>query len=95
MQYEVQILRHVLRDRLEWDLCSSLTPEAFARTLTRDLGLTLESGVLISHAIREQLLHHRRAAMELGLFGSGKIYRSATDELLQVYKEEQERAQRG
>lgn len=88
-QYEVQILRHILRDRLEWDLSSDLTPESFAASLTRDLGLTSESGVLISHAVREQLLRHRRAALELGLFGSGKIYKCTMDELVQVYKEEQ------
>lgn len=88
VEYEVQILRHILRDRLEWDLSSELTPEAFAMALTRDLGLTSESGVLISHAVREQLLKHRRAALELGLFGSGKIYRCTMDELVQVYKDE-------
>lgn len=85
----MQFLRHILRDRLEWDLTSELTPEAFAATLIRDLGLSSESGMLISHAVREQLLRHRRAAHELGLFGSGKIYRSTMDELVQVYKEEQ------
>ncbi|KAI3614642.1 hypothetical protein CBS9595_003913 [Malassezia furfur] len=88
-QYEVQILRHMLRDRLEWDLTSPLTPEAFAQSLTRDLGLSTESTVLISHAVREQLLRHRRAALELGLFGSGKIYRCTMDELVEVYKREQ------
>lgn len=88
-QYEVQILRHMLRDRLEWDLTSPLTPEAFAQSLTRDLGLSTESTVLISHAVREQLLRHRRAALELGLFGSGKIYRCTMDELVEVYKLEQ------
>ncbi|WFD03692.1 Chromatin structure remodeling complex protein sfh1 [Malassezia obtusa] len=88
-QYEVQILRHILRDRLEWDLTSELTPEAFAQTLTRDLGLSTESNVLISHAVREQLLRHRRAALELGLYGSGKIYRCTMDELVEVYKLEQ------
>ncbi|KAI3623536.1 SFH1 [Malassezia furfur] len=82
-QYEVQILRHMLRDRLEWDLTSPLTPEAFAQSLTRDLGLSTESTVLISHAVREQLLRHRRAALELGLFGSGKIYRCTMDELVE------------
>ena len=41
VEYEVQISRHMLRDRFEWDLCSTLTPEAFAKTLTRDLGLSL------------------------------------------------------
>src|SRR5699024_4179651 len=69
VEYEVQILRYMLRDCLEWDLTSDWTPEMFAKTLTRDLGLTTESGVLIAHAVREQLQHHRRAAQELSLFG--------------------------
>lgn len=90
VEYEVQLSRHMLRDRLEWDLGSSLTPEAFSKTLLRDLGLPLESGVLISHAIREQLLHHRRAAQDLGLFGSGKIYKCTMDELVAINKMEQQ-----
>ncbi|PKI83376.1 Rps1p [Malassezia vespertilionis] len=89
VEYEVQILRYVLRDRLEWDLTSDWTPEMFAKTLTRDLGLTTESSVLIAHAVREQLQHHRRAAQELSLFGSGKIYKCTMDELVQIHKEEQ------
>lgn len=90
VEYEVQLARYMLRDRLEWDLCSTWTPELFAHSLVRDLGLPLESGMLISHALREQLLHHRRAAMELGLFGSGKMYKCAMDELVQIDQAEQE-----
>ncbi|WFC97435.1 Chromatin structure remodeling complex protein sfh1 [Malassezia yamatoensis] len=89
VRYEVQILRYILRDRLEWDMTSNLSPEDFAYGLTRDLGLSTESTVLISHAVREQLLRHRRAALELGLFGSGKVYRCTMDELVEVYKLEQ------
>ena len=84
IEYEVQMARYMLRDRLEWDLCSPWTPEWFAKTLVRDLGLPLEGGMLISHALHEQLLHHRRAAMELGLFGTGKMYKCTMDELLQL-----------
>ena len=88
VEYEVQMARYMLRDRLEWDLCSTLTPETFAQTLVRDLGLPLEGGMLISHALHEQLLHHRRAAMELGLFGTGKMYKCTMDELLQIEEAE-------
>ncbi|KAK0544033.1 Chromatin structure remodeling complex protein sfh1 [Tilletia horrida] len=65
VEYTVQILRSTVKDRLEWDLCSGLTPESFARQLCADLGLSGEAITIISHAIREQLLIHRRAALEL------------------------------
>ncbi|WFD35139.1 Chromatin structure remodeling complex protein sfh1 [Malassezia cuniculi] len=90
VEYEVQVLRHVLRDRLEWDLASPLTPEEFARSLARDMGLPLEGCALVAHAVREQLLNHRRAALELGLFGTGKIFKCASDELALVFQEEQQ-----
>ena len=86
----MQVLRYVLRDRLEWDLASPLTPEEFAKTLVRDMALPAEGGALVAHAIREQLLNHRRAALELGLFGTGKIFKCASDELALVYQEEQQ-----
>lgn len=92
VEYEVQLARYMLRDRLEWDLGSAWTPEAFAKTLTRDLGLSMESNVLISHAIREQLLQHRRAALDLGLFGSGKIYKCTMDEIMDIERAEQQQA---
>ncbi|KAL9937396.1 hypothetical protein V8E36_003805 [Tilletia maclaganii] len=65
VEYTVQILRSTVKDRFEWDLCSGLTPEAFASQLCADLGLSGEAVGIISHAIREQLLVHRRAALEL------------------------------
>ncbi|KAE8215628.1 hypothetical protein CF327_g1156 [Tilletia walkeri] len=65
VEYTVQILRSTVKDRFEWDLCSNLTPEAFTRQLCADLGLSGEAVTIISHAIREQLLVHRRAANEL------------------------------
>ncbi|PWZ00432.1 SNF5-domain-containing protein [Testicularia cyperi] len=73
VDYEVQILRHMLRDRLEWDLCSPLTPESFAAKLCADLGLTGEAQPLISNSVREQLINHKRAALELGLVGNGRV----------------------
>lgn len=44
-----------LRDRFEWDLSSSLSPEDFARILVNDLGISSEFVTLISHNIREQI----------------------------------------
>ncbi|KAL9938099.1 hypothetical protein V8E36_002722 [Tilletia maclaganii] len=64
-RYTVQILRSTVKDRFEWDLRSSLTPEAFASQLCADVGLSGEAVGILSHAIREQLLVHRRAAPEL------------------------------
>lgn len=89
----MQVLRYVLRDRLEWDLTSPLTPEEFAQSLARDMGLPAEGSALVAHAVREQLLNHRRAALELGLFGTGKIFKCASDELALVSQEEQQMAQ--
>ena len=44
-----------LRDRFEWDLSSSMTPEVFAQILVQDLGIGSEFITLISHNIREQI----------------------------------------
>ncbi|KAJ3020178.1 UNVERIFIED_CONTAM: Chromatin structure remodeling complex protein sfh1 [Siphonaria sp. JEL0065] len=44
-----------LIDRFEWDLSSSLTPEAFALQLAQDLGLGSEFPPLVAHAIHEQI----------------------------------------
>ncbi|PWN48940.1 SNF5-domain-containing protein [Violaceomyces palustris] len=81
VDYEVQILRHNLRDRLEWDLNSPLTPEAFAQQLCKDLGLTGEAVNLVANALREQLINHKRAAIDLGLMGTGKVLREKEEEI--------------
>ncbi len=81
VDYEVQILRHMLRDRLEWDLCSPLTPEGFARKLCDDLGLTGEAQALVANSVREQLINHKRAALELGLVGSGRVLKEKEREI--------------
>jgi chromatin structure-remodeling complex subunit SFH1 len=64
----VQIATHILRDRIEWDLCSPLPPSQFTSSYIRDLGLTGEAGPLIAHAIHEELLKHKKDALELDLF---------------------------
>ncbi|BEJ18162.1 hypothetical protein CspHIS471_0704390 [Cutaneotrichosporon sp. HIS471] len=65
---DVQIFTHVLRDRIEWDLSSPLPPSEFARHYCAELGLTGEAVPLVTHAIHEELLKHKRDALELELF---------------------------
>lgn len=67
-QLEVQIYRHILRDRIEWDLSSSLPPSDFASSYVRDLGLSGEATPLIAHAITEELLKHKKDALDWRLF---------------------------
>jgi hypothetical protein len=69
-QLEVQIYTHILRDRIEWDLSSSLQPSQFATQYCRDLGLTGEAIPLITVAIHEELLKHKKDALELELFAA-------------------------
>lgn len=59
-----------LVDRVEWDLTSSLTPEAFATQMCCDLGLGGESVMLIAHAIHEELLRCKKDCLEAGLVGA-------------------------
>lgn len=58
-------------DHIEWDLLSPLTPEHFARTLCTDLGLSGESVPLIAHAVHEEILRHKRDAIEWGVIHAG------------------------
>ncbi|KAJ1572301.1 hypothetical protein NDA11_006015 [Ustilago hordei] len=87
VDYEVQILRHMLRDRLEWDLCSPLTPESFASKLCDDLALSGEAQALIANSVREQLINHKRAALELGLAGSGRLIKQKENEIQAAWAE--------
>ncbi|ORY24684.1 hypothetical protein BCR39DRAFT_546165 [Naematelia encephala] len=65
---DVQIYTHILRDRIEWDLSSPLPPSLFAKHYCTELGLTGEAIPLVAHAITDELLKHRRDALELELF---------------------------
>lgn len=87
VDYEVQILRHMLRDRLEWDLGSPLTPESFASKLCADLGLSGEAQALVANSVREQLINHKRAALELGLVGSGRVLKEKEKEIETAWAE--------
>lgn len=70
LQLDVQIATHILRDRIEWDLSSSLAPVHFAKAYCTDLGLTGEALPLITHAITEELLKHKKDALDLQLFAA-------------------------
>ncbi|KAF8586301.1 SNF5-domain-containing protein [Ramaria rubella] len=72
LEIDVQIATQHLLDHIEWDLLSPLTPEAFARTLCADLGLSGESAPLIAHAIHEEILRHKRDAIEWSVIGAGE-----------------------
>ncbi|WVR05628.1 hypothetical protein IAU60_002650 [Kwoniella sp. DSM 27419] len=67
---DVQIYTHILRDRIEWDLSSPLPPAVFAKQYCAELGLTGEAIPLVAHAIHEELLKHKKDALELDLFAT-------------------------
>ncbi|KAL4248171.1 SNF5 family protein [Abortiporus biennis] len=76
LSIDVQIATFHLLDHIEWDLLSPLTPEHFARTLCADLGLTGEAVPLIAHAIHEELIKHKRDAIEWGVITSSDVVAS-------------------
>jgi len=63
-QIDVQIANHHLMDHIEWDLLSPLTPEVFAQTLCMELGLSGEAVPLVAHAVHEELIKHKKDAIE-------------------------------
>ncbi|KAH6912679.1 hypothetical protein BKA70DRAFT_1370206 [Coprinopsis sp. MPI-PUGE-AT-0042] len=69
LSIDVQIANHHLLDHIEWDLLSPLTPEEFSRKLCSELGLTGEAVPLIAHAVHEELIKHKRDAIEWGVIG--------------------------
>jgi len=56
-------------DHIEWDLLSPLTPEAFAIKLCTELGLVGEAIPLVAHAVHEELMKHKKDAIEWGVIG--------------------------
>jgi len=72
LSLDVQIGQYHLIDHIEWDLLSPLTPEYFARTLCSELGLSGEALPLIAHAIHEELIKHKKDAIEWGVLGVEK-----------------------
>ncbi|KAK7048709.1 SNF5-domain-containing protein [Favolaschia claudopus] len=71
LSIDVQIANHHLLDHIEWDLLSPLTPEDFAKTLCCDLGLAGEAVPLIAHAVHEELMKHKKDAVEWGIVDGG------------------------
>lgn len=69
-QLDVQIYSYLLRDRIEWDLSSPLPPSLFAKHYCTELGLTGEAIPAITCAITEEILKHKRDALDLDLFAS-------------------------
>ncbi|KZV92276.1 SNF5-domain-containing protein [Exidia glandulosa HHB12029] len=67
LSIDVQIDSRHLVDHIEWDLLSPLSPEEFAKSLCADIGLHGEAVPLVAHAVHEELLKHKRDALEWGL----------------------------
>lgn len=79
---DVQFATFHLRDKVEWDLCSPMPPEIFAESLCLDLGLSGEAKAAIAHVIHEELIRHKKEAIELGLMGASTGQRSDLDHQL-------------
>ncbi|PSR78184.1 hypothetical protein PHLCEN_2v7516 [Hermanssonia centrifuga] len=79
LSIDVQIAAYHLMDHIEWDLLSPLTPETFSITLCAELGLSGEAVPLVAHAIHEELIKHKRDAIEWGVIG-GDIHPSTAEE---------------
>ncbi|KAF8491176.1 SNF5-domain-containing protein [Russula emetica] len=78
LSIDVQVDNHHLLDHIEWDLRSGLTPEEFTHQLCLDLGLTGEAEPLIAHAIHEELMRHKKDAIEWGVIGGFPTEQAAT-----------------
>lgn len=59
-------------DHIEWDLLSPLTPEVFSTKLCAELGLTGEAVPLIAHAVHEEIMKHKKDAIEWGVIGGDR-----------------------
>lgn len=79
-QIDVQVDNHHLLDHIEWDLRSGLTPEEFTRQLCLDLGLAGEAEPLIAHAVHEELMKHKKDAIEWGVIGGFPMEQAASAE---------------
>jgi chromatin structure-remodeling complex subunit SFH1 len=95
----VQIFTFNLRDRIEWDLCSHLTPEQFTEAYCAEIGLTGEAKPIIAHAIHEELLKHKKDAYEAKLYGPGALQmedrKNAPMKLKEVWRDWDEKEEFG
>ncbi|KAH9029630.1 SNF5-domain-containing protein [Lactarius hengduanensis] len=80
LSIDVQVDNHHLLDHIEWDLRSGLTPEEFTHQLCLDLGLAGEAEPLIAHAVHEELMKHRKDAIEWGVIGGFPMEQAASAE---------------
>ncbi|KAF9220892.1 SNF5-domain-containing protein [Gyrodon lividus] len=80
LSIDVQIATYHLLDHIEWDLLSPLTPEAFSQQLCAELGLSGEAVPLIAHAIHEELVKHKKDAIEWGVIAGEREPVSSTIE---------------
>ena len=98
-QLDVQLSTYSLRDRIEWDLSSSMTPEFFTASYCTDLGLTGEARPIIAHAIHEEILKHKKDAYESGLYGPGAVQyddrKDAPQKLRGIWRDYSEREEFG
>ncbi|KAG5634289.1 hypothetical protein H0H81_002527, partial [Sphagnurus paluster] len=77
LSIDVQIANHHLMDHIEWDLLSPLTPEAYATKLCTEIGVGGEAVPLVAHAVHEELMKHKKDAIEWGVLGGERD--AATD----------------
>ncbi|KAI9443607.1 hypothetical protein H4582DRAFT_2054581 [Lactarius indigo] len=80
LSIDVQVDNHHLLDHIEWDLRSGLTPEEFTHQLCLDLGLAGEAEPLIAHAVHEELMKHKKDAIEWGVIGGFPMEQAASAE---------------
>ncbi|KAF8644685.1 hypothetical protein AX16_008345 [Volvariella volvacea WC 439] len=78
LSIDVQIGTHHLMDHIEWDLLSPLSPEVFAQKLCMELGLGGEAVPLVAHAVHEELIKHKKDAIEWGVIGGDNAVEDAT-----------------
>ncbi|OAJ41522.1 hypothetical protein, variant 1 [Batrachochytrium dendrobatidis JEL423] len=65
-----------LRDRFEWDLASSMSPERFAQIMVQDLRLGGEFAQMIAFSIREQIFRYKRSGVLDPSFAIEKPFRA-------------------
>lgn len=69
MNLSVALDKQLYEDKFEWDLSSNeLTPEAFAKSVVQDLGLSGEFYPAIAHSLHETILRMKREMSEGHLF---------------------------
>lgn len=74
IKLDIMVGTQNLSDFFEWDLNSTVTPEEFAASYCKDLGLTGEFITAIAHDIHEQIVVHQRTLFLVGhTHGSGFI----------------------